>query len=292
MTAAIAASPFRFFDLRVKRTARLGPSFVRVTFDGAELAQVACGGRDQRVKLFFPHPHQELPVMPADCDDDWFGRWRAMDPRVRAVMRSYTIREHRPAAGELDIDFAVHGAGDEGAGGGPASRWAARAEVGSRVVFLGPVVADNGGVDFRPPADVGWVLLTADETALPAVEAILSWLPARIDVRVWIEVASADDIRGLPTRARAEITWLVRDAAGPGVVAAVRSAELPSAELAGGKPYAWIAGESAEVRALRRHLVDERGFERDAVVFTGYWRRGAGEDDLLDEYLRTASDQG
>jgi NADPH-dependent ferric siderophore reductase len=282
MTAAIAASPFRFFDLRVKRTTRLGPSLMRVTFGGPELADVTCGGRDQRVKLFFPHPHQELPVMPADRDADWFGRWRAMDPTV--LMRSYTIREHRPETAELDIDFALHGTG-----GGPASRWASGAEVGSPVVFLGPVVADNGGVDFRPPADTDWVLLTADETALPAVEAILSWVPARMGVRVWIEVAGPDDIRGLPTRARAEITWLVRETSSRtgATLAALRRAQLPS-----GTPYVWLAGESAEVRVLRRHLVNERGFARDAVVFTGYWRRGAGEDDLLAEHFDNSSDQG
>lgn len=71
------------------------------------------------------------------------------------------------------------------------------------------------------------------------------------------------------------------------MLAAVRRAQLPS-----GKPYAWIAGESAEVRALRRHLVDERGFAREAVMFTGYWRRGAGEDDLLAERFGNSSDQG
>lgn len=312
-TPAIAALPFRFFDLRVLRSIRLSPSFRRVTFGGADLAEANCGGRDQRVKLFFPQPHQNAPVLPDNRDGDWFARWRAMDPNVRAVMRTYTVRQHRKNAGELDIDFAVHGPG-----GGPASRWAVLATEGHRVALLGPVVQDNGGVDFRPPPDADWVLLTADETALPAVESILSWLPASMRVLVWVEVACAQDIRGLPTKADAEITWLFRNASagrqstsdhhtddtahhpdtgsdradetahgtdtgrgvgGAGaVVAAMRAARLPV-----GKGYAWIAGESAEVRALRRHLVRERGFERDAVVFTGYWRRGAGEDDLLVE---------
>jgi NADPH-dependent ferric siderophore reductase len=311
MTSAIAALPFRFFDLRVLRSTRLSPSFLRITFGGADLAEVNCGGRDQRVKLFFPHQHQDVPVLPENRDGDWFTRWRAMDPAVRAVMRTYTVREHRKDVGELDIDidFAVHGPG-----GGPATRWAARASEGSRVALLGPVVEDNGGVDFQPPRDADWVLLTADETALPAVEAILSWLPADTRARVWVEVACAEDIRGLWTEADAEITWLVRDAhesrrdahgadespvgsggsddrSGGGVggsesgggdagavLEAVRGACLPE-----GKPYAWIAGESAEVQALRRHLVRERGFGRDSIVFTGYWRRGAGEDDLLVE---------
>ncbi len=38
--------------------------------------------------------------------------------------------------------------------------------------------------------------------------------------------------------------------------------------------YAWIAGESALVTGLRRHLVKELGFDRRQVAFMGYWRRG------------------
>ncbi|HEX3785610.1 MAG TPA: siderophore-interacting protein [Pseudonocardiaceae bacterium] len=130
------------------------------------------------------------------------------------------------------------------------------------------------------------MLLTADETALPAVESILAWLPAGLSARVWIEVASAQDIRGLPTRADARITWLVREGRPSGALTlgAIARAELPA-----GTPYAWIAGEAGEVRELRRHLVGERGVDRGAVTFTGYWRRGAGEDDLIAEHF-TATD--
>jgi len=38
--------------------------------------------------------------------------------------------------------------------------------------------------------------------------------------------------------------------------------------------YAWIAGESAVVTGLRRHLVKELGVDRRQVAFMGYWRRG------------------
>lgn len=38
--------------------------------------------------------------------------------------------------------------------------------------------------------------------------------------------------------------------------------------------YAWIAGESAMVTGLRRHLVKEMGIDRRQVCFMGYWRRG------------------
>ncbi len=38
--------------------------------------------------------------------------------------------------------------------------------------------------------------------------------------------------------------------------------------------YAWIAGESWMVKALRRSLVSELGLERGQVAFMGYWREG------------------
>jgi NADPH-dependent ferric siderophore reductase len=38
--------------------------------------------------------------------------------------------------------------------------------------------------------------------------------------------------------------------------------------------YAWIAGESGVVTALRRHLVRDLGMDRRQVAFMGYWRRG------------------
>jgi NADPH-dependent ferric siderophore reductase len=146
MTTGIIALPFRLFALRVLRSTRLSPSFLRITFGGADLADVICGGRDQRVKVFFPHPHQSVPVLPENRDGDWFTSWRAMDPQVRAVMRTYTVREHRKDTNELDIDFAVHEPG-----GGPATQWALQASEGSQVGLLGPLAEHNGAVDFQPP---------------------------------------------------------------------------------------------------------------------------------------------
>ena len=41
--------------------------------------------------------------------------------------------------------------------------------------------------------------------------------------------------------------------------------------------YAWIAGEAAVVRDLRRCLVAEHGVDRRSVAFMGYWRQGRAE---------------
>lgn len=55
MTTAVAA-PFRFFSLQVVRTERLGPSLVRVSFAGDDLAFFFSDGRDQSLSLFLPNP--------------------------------------------------------------------------------------------------------------------------------------------------------------------------------------------------------------------------------------------
>lgn len=277
MATAAELAPFRFFGLQVARTRRLGPSLVRVTFtatateDGDGLRNFTAGGRDQSLSLFLPHPGQDAPVVPVDAGDlhAVLGAHRALPEDERAVMRSYTVREHRADAGEVDIDFAVH---DDG---GPACRWALSAEPGHRVTVLGPAVADNTGVRCRPPEDTDWVLIWADETALPAAAAILEWLPAGRKAKVWIEVPRTGDRLPLKTDADADVTWLVREENAPPAVEAVAAAQLP-----GGVPYAWIAGESGGVKALRRHLVNDRGFDRRRVTFVGYWKRGLSEDGL------------
>ncbi len=280
-TPGEAVPHFRFFELEVLRTRRLGHSFLRITFGGASLKDFRSGGYDQSISLFLPPAGREHTALPSTGEDTWFGDWRAMPDEERPVMRSYTVREQRrTAAGvdEVDIDFVLHGASS------PASSWAGRAVTGRRIMAIGPAVAENKSVRFQPPAATDAILMYADETALPAASAILDRLPEGTPVRAWFEVPHEDDRLYLPTSADADITWVVRE---PGagrertdrVLEALRAAERPAA----GAPYAWIAGESATIRAVRRHFVQDSGVDRRAVRFTGYWRLGATEDQLLAE---------
>jgi NADPH-dependent ferric siderophore reductase len=273
MTTAVAA-PFRFFSLQVARTRRLGPSLVRVTFAGADLAHFRSHGRDQSLSLFLPAEGRTEPAVPIELGEGWWQGWRELPDEVRAVMRSYTLRELRRGPDEIDIDFVLHGV-EPGAAtpAGPASRWASRACPGDRVVLLGPAIADNRAIRFRPPEDTDLMLIWGDETAVPAATAILESLPAGARVRAWLEVPHAGDVQDVATEADAEITWLV---GGRDAVAELRAAQLPS----GAHPYAWIAGESGRVKELRRHLVGERGIDRRRVAFVGYWRRGLTEEQL------------
>ncbi|MGW0362522.1 siderophore-interacting protein [Streptomyces sp. NPDC002990] len=277
---APAVAHFRFFALEVLRTRRLGHSFLRVTFGGESLADFRSGGYDQSLSLFLPPAHQEHTLLPSTNEDTWFGAWRAMPDEDRPVMRSYTVREQRRTAGgvdELDIDFVLHGDAS------PASRWAGQAVTGRRILAIGPAVAENKSVRFQPPAATDAIWMYADETALPAAAAILDRLPAGTPVRAWFEVPHADDRLALSTSADADITWIVRETAGrertEQVLTALRTAGPVDAEA----PYVWLAGEAGTIRAVRRHFVQERSVDRRAVRFTGYWRLGATEEELLAE---------
>lgn len=227
------------------------------------------------MKLFLPRPGQNAPVMPGPDDGHWWAAWRALDPDVRGVMRTYTVRDLRREPQELDIDFAVHEVAP-GSDEGPATRWALNAGSGDRVGVLAPIHEENVAYDFRPPDGTDWILLTGDESALPAVAGILESLPPGTPAHVWIALQHASDRWELSTKADAHLTWLVQDESAPATEEAIRAADLPD-----GTPYAWLAGESATVKAVRRHLVGELGFDRAAVRFTGYWRRGTSEDELL-----------
>ncbi|CAL9564919.1 Vibriobactin utilization protein ViuB [Streptomyces sp. enrichment culture] len=283
MSTAVV-DPFRFFSLQVVRTERLGPSLVRVTFAGEDLAAFHSDGCDQSLSLFLPHPGQDAPVVPIELGEDWWKGWRELPDDVRAVMRSYTLRSLRRDPDEIDIDFVLHGVEPGSATpAGPASTWAARASAGDKVLLLGPAIADNRAIRFRPPEDTDLVVLWGDETALPAVAAILESLPAGQRARVWLEAHDAGNVLDLATEADAEVTWLVRegdrDEGSPMALDAIRDTRLPPAE----RPYVWIAGESGSVKALRRHFVGERGVDRRRVTFVGYWRRGLTEEQLREQ---------
>jgi NADPH-dependent ferric siderophore reductase len=232
----------------------VSPSFVRVTFEG--VGGIECGGYDQRVKLLLAQPGQGEPVLPAA--DDWYTRYRAMPADVRPLMRTFTIRSAEHPT--LDIEFALHG--DDG----PASAWAGAAKPGS---VLGIVGASAGGAgaatEYEPAPDAGWQLLVGDETALPAIAAILEALPSDAVARAFVQVRDACDIRRLESPAAdVEVSWTV----GGGLAEQVLAARLPD-----GTPYAWIAGEAGVVRTLRRSLGPGFG-GASGHYFGGYWRRG------------------
>jgi NADPH-dependent ferric siderophore reductase len=87
-------------------------------------------------------------------------------------------------------------------------------------------------------------------------------------------VNNDDEHYPLPEREGVDLRWIYRP---DGLLAAAQGlALLPE------PGYAWIAAESAEMRAVRKHLLDERGWPADQLYGAGYWK--AGQPDHDDEH--------
>src|SRR4051794_1162825 len=146
-----AAPAYRPFAATAVRVRRLTPSFVRVTFGGADLDEFASGGLDQRIKVLFPLPGRGLVDCPSGAD--WYGEWRALPLQRRNPIRTYTVRASRPAEREVDVDFVVHVGAT-----GPAGAWTLAARPGDEVVLIGPnarYAGDTGGIEWGAPARGG-----------------------------------------------------------------------------------------------------------------------------------------
>ncbi|MBA2946392.1 siderophore-interacting protein [Streptomyces himalayensis] len=242
---------------RVVRTERLTPHMQRVVFGGEGLAGfMADTCTDHYVKLLFGAEGVTYPE-PFDME-----RIRAEFPRDQwPVTRTYTVRAWDPEHRELTLDFVIHG--DEGLAG----PWAMRAQPGELVRFLGP-----GGA-YAPDHDADWHLLVGDESALPAIAAALENLPEGADVRAFVEIAGPEEEQKIDTDV--EVVWLHRGdrPIGEALVEAVRELEFPQGRL-----HAFVHGEAAFVKELRRLLRVERGIPREDLSISGYWRLGHNED--------------
>lgn len=265
MTERASAKSAPLLRLHVLRTERLTPHMVRVVVGGDGMADFRPNDfTDAYVKLVFGVDGVDyagaltLPEIRATYPRE---QW----PRVR----SYTVRDHDPAAGELTLDFVVHG--DEGLAG----PWAAAARPGDPVLLVGP----GGG--YAPSEKAGWHLLVGDESALPAIAASLEAMPAGTTAWVFLEVADDAEHQALPSKAHVHLRWLHR-ADGDDLVDAVRAMEFPE-----GTAQAFVHGEAGFVRALRRHLLHDRGVAPELLSISGYWRRGKTDEEWRIEKAAT-----
>ena len=234
---------------------QLTPRMVRIEFGGDGLEGFAAGEfTDHYVKLQFPAPDADYAV-PFDQEEIRGTRPRVQWPRTR----TYSVRAWDPDRLRLTVDFVVHG--DEGVAG----PWAQQATAGDRLQLQGP-----GGA-YAPDPDASAYLMVGDPSVMPAIAASLERVPAGRPVDVVLQVADADDQLELSTPGDLRVHWL--HARGDEVLAqAVREAELPE------RTDAFVHGEASSVRALRRHLIVERGIPRDALSVSGYWKRSRTEE--------------
>jgi NADPH-dependent ferric siderophore reductase len=166
--------------------------------------------------------------------------------------RYYTVRSW--TGDELIVDVVVHDVG-------LVTQWASGDCVGDQVMITQP----KGS--FAMPEDATWLLLVGDLTALPAMARIAETHAGSVPTQIWAEVPGYTEQHlhdYLPENVR--LGWLSAEA-GRGLASLVEEIDWPE-----GDGYFWMAGESAQMRAIRKFLMRERRLPSTAYDVMGYWR--------------------
>lgn len=245
----------------VVTTERLSPEMVRVVLGGEGLADFTpVSHTDAYVNCFFLPPG--AGYAPPFADDGA----RELPAEQRPRPRRFSVRHWDAAERQLTIDFVVHG------DVGHAGRWATHARPGDRLQLRGPA----GG--YSPHEDAESYLLVGDESALPAMAACAEAMPPGLPVVVVAEVAGPEGEVPLGSPGQLEVHWVHR-ADHPGdpthlLADAVRALPRPAGALS-----AFVHGEAESVRAVRRHLLQERWVDAEHLSASPYWRRGHTDEE-------------
>ncbi|MBN8791457.1 MAG: siderophore-interacting protein [Stenotrophomonas nitritireducens] len=243
----------RFRQLQVLHRERLTPNMQRIVVGGDELAGFESPAPDDHVKLFFPNAEGVFVLPELTASGPCYPEGQAPSPA-----RDYTPRHHDADAGELVLDFVLHGHG-------VASTWAANAQVGDALVVAGPrgshLVAD----------DYDAYVLIGDETALPAIARRLAELPEHAQAEVLIEIPEEGDRQPLPSAAQVRVSWLERNGFDAASSTLLEDA-LVDFEAPDGDAYYWIALESRRARMMRKFVEGHLQVPKDWIRATGYWK--------------------
>jgi NADPH-dependent ferric siderophore reductase len=176
--------------------------------------------------------------------------WIALTVPGQFQTRYYTVRSL--ADQWLTLDVVIH---EEGL----VTTWAQTDCVGDVVAIGEP----KGS--FRLPEDATWVVLAGDLTALPAIARIAEG--CELPLVVHAEVPDGP----MPSYVRGEVTWHDAEPGESRLAAIVRGLTWPD-----GQGYFWMAGESAQMRDVRRHVRHDLGWDNKHHEAMGYWSGSRG----------------
>lgn len=246
-----------FRTVEVKLVEHITPHCIAVTFGGDELRGFTSKGPAEHIKVFLTPEGHDRPVVP---------EWGPNGPVIpegspRPLSRTYTPRRWNSETNELEVHFMTHS-------NGPGAMWAKSAKPGDVVIIAGP------GRPFLPAPDAQRFLIAGDESALPAIGTILESLTETQSADVYIEVTDAAEEQPLTYRADVRIHWLHRSTRGENMPGRLLEEAVVRIENAVEYDAAWIACEAGIMRNIRRHLLYEVNFPREALVTRGYWKAG------------------
>ena len=214
------------YELTVTGRTELTPNYLRLHFDAKELLT----GR---------------PLHPTMWVRGWF------PDGAKSHQRGYTLVNADPAAGTVDIDFAMHD--------GLATRWASQATVGDTL----EVTVLGSNFTLPEPAPAGYVIV-GDAASLPAINSLLDAIGIDTPTKVFLEAAHDDD-RELPV-GTAEVTWVDRKKEGEALVEAVGASAFDAADH-----FGWVACDNRTTRAVAKIFREDYKIPRKSIKAQAYW---------------------
>lgn len=239
------------------RVERLTPTLVRVVLGGPGLEGFQpAEGSDAYINIAIPPAGAPYGTV----FDPQALREAGVPREQMPARRRYTVRSWDEDARELAVDFVVHG--DSGVAG----PWAAAAQPGDVLVFEGPASG------YRPDPAAAWHLMLGDESALPAIAASLEALQDDATAVVRLVCDGPEHEVPLTAPSGADVRWLHRtgDAERDSALLVEATQALTWRD---GDMHAFVHGEAEEIRAVRRHLLVDRGMQRSEMSCSPYWRR-------------------
>lgn len=221
----------------------------RTPYDAIVRERLVLG--EHLVRLVFEVPAELVSIGVPD-------EWVALTVPEQFQTRYYTVRSL--IEGMLSLDVVVHEQG-------LVTEWARTDCVGDHVGLSAP----KGS--FELPADARWVVLAGDLTALPAMARIAESVAGPVPVQVHAEVPDGPmpDYVGAPDAPDAPVTWHEAPSGMSTLASVVRSLEWPA-----GPGYFWMAGESAQMREIRRFVRHDLGWDTRHYDVMGYWSGSRG----------------
>ena len=153
---------------------------------------------------------------------------------------------------------------------------------GKRVVPLSKIIYIEAGdfMELTSPADVEITWLARGASigrSRPHGELLQDAVRRAVPVPGWVGIKAADGGAGPEpedVNVDVDILWETPARMETSEIQASKNPGMP----AGAMPfYAWIAGEAAVIKDMRRYLVRDVGIDRKQVAFMGYWRQGKAE---------------
>ena len=259
--------------LTVVAAERVSPTIQRVKFHVSDITP------------FAESPHTDAYVKLVFEQSVGHSQSQAQAQAQAQTLRTYTVHSIDAEASTLAIDFALHGgttetAGDSAPNSGIACTWALAVRPGDVLEARGP-----GGA-YSPDPTVARHLICGDATAIPAIAAAVSALPAEAIADVIVEAPDYADVDLIANHPGASITH-VTPASGPDAAPGDALVEMTTAivgKLTSRADFdpetlqVFVHGEANAVMKRIRPMLKDAGIPVRGASISGYWRVGRTEE--------------